>query len=425
MEHVSVAFAQAFGHGLGVDIDGGEVGGGGVVAAEPEQGAHLVGQVGAGLAHEPEARLLGGDGALVGVGLAFPLEAHRPPAVGQGVAARTDVGGHIHRGALVVVAHHVGHVGHADLLGRLDEEGHFALEVIAHRIVQPVGGGAGDFHAVLFVGEGALAQDVEGAPSTGVAGAGSAEVKRVVGVAETEIRILALVPAQLAGETDHVRGEEAVLGVVLREARDAGLVGVGADVAVGDAAGHPDDAFIVRAFAHEVHHPSFLRVGDGEGLAAGRIAVAVCQVDDDLDGLAGRAGALQGDVDEGAVVHHALGIGEAAAAAPGGLADDELVHVHIADGLPGAGHLLDAAQGTVAVPVADVEHRAGAEAAAGAEIEFTEKAVGIGGVGDHAGAVGTGAGADDHVGTGVHPAGGESRQSQDGAEKFSHFIFYL
>ena len=132
--------------------------------------------------------------------------------------------------------------------------------------------------------------------------------------------------------------------------------------------------------------------GDGEGLAAGSVAVAVREIDDDLDGFAGRAGALQGDVDEGAVVHDALGIGEAAAAAPGGLADDELVHVHIADGLPGAGHLLDAAQGAVAVPVADVEHRAGAEAAGGAEIEFSEETVGIGGVGDHGGAVFAGAG---------------------------------
>ena len=84
---------------------------------------------------------------------------------------------------------------------------------------------------------------------------------------------------------------EAVLGIVLREGGDAGLVGVGRDVAVGNAAGHPDDAFagvaalavVLETLADQLHDPRFVGVGDRERFAARRVAVGVGQLGDHAD----------------------------------------------------------------------------------------------------------------------------------------------
>ena len=299
MEQVAVAFTQAFGDLFGVGVNRCQIRSCGIVAAEPDECADGVGEPAAGLGHEPESGLLGGDGALVDVGLAFPFEVHGAPAVGAGVAAGSDVHAHIHRRAFIVVAHHVGDVLDADLAGRLHEERHFALEVVAHCVFEPVGGGAGHFCAAVHIGELAVAEDVEGGPGTGFAAACAAEIEGIVDVAEAEIFVGAGVPALLPGEADYVGGVEAVVGVIEGEAGDTGLVGVGADVAVGDAAGHPDNALVAAgALAHEVHDPGLLRVGDAEGFAFGGVAVFVGEGHDGLYGLTGGAGTLEGDVDQ-------------------------------------------------------------------------------------------------------------------------------
>ena len=351
---------------------------------------------------------------------------HRPPAVGEGVAAGTRIDAHVHRRALEVVAHHVGHILDADLARRLDEEGHLALQVVAHRIVQPVRSGRGDLLSGLVeVGELPVAKNVEGAPGPGVAGPRTAEVQGIVRVAEGEFSVLAGEVPHLAGEGDDIRRIEAVLGVIQREARDPGLVGVGADVAVGDAARHPDDALLFLALADEIHHPDLVGVGDGETLALGRIAVLVGQGRDGLDGFARRPGPLQRDIDQGSVVHDAVRVRELLAPAVGRLADDELVLVHVAEGLVGISDLRDFAEGLVGIPFRDLERGAGHPFGRLAEIEFSEEPVGVRGIGDHAGAVLAGAFGDQHVRAGIGFAGkGQRRQDQQDAEEgfSSHFV---
>ena len=131
----------------------------------------------------------------------------------------------------------------------------------------------------------------------------------------------------------------------LGELGDAGLVGVAADVAVGDAAGHPHGTvgvFVFQllgqvgfdgalAFADEFEDPHLVGVGDGEALALAVVGVVAHEAGEDLDGLAGVLGALEGEVDERAVVDAALNLlGQLLAAAVGGLADGQLVLVHVA-----------------------------------------------------------------------------------------------
>ena len=74
MEQVSVALAKAFRNLFRVDVNGCEIGSCSIVAAKPQKGANLVWEPAAGLAYEPEARLLGGDCALVYVRLAIDLK---------------------------------------------------------------------------------------------------------------------------------------------------------------------------------------------------------------------------------------------------------------------------------------------------------------------------------------------------------------
>ena len=129
---------------------------------------------------------------------------------------------------------------------------------------------------------------------------------------------------------------------------------MGANGPVGDAAGHPDDALLhvhavlhVHSLADEFHDPGFALVGNGEGFALGGVAVAVCKFHDDVDGLTGGFCTLERDIDEGAVVDSALLVFKFGTAAPGGLSDDDLVLVHVANGLVGMGNLLYLANVTV------------------------------------------------------------------------------
>ena len=379
MQHVSVTHAQALRHLGGVYVTWCEIGCCGIVRAEPQQGANLVRKEAAGLGHEPESGLLGSDCALIDIGHAVHLEAHRPPAVWAGIAARASVGAHIHRGTLVVVAHHVGHVLGADLARRLHEQRHLAAEFVAHRIIDPVRSRRADEGSVLLVGEGPVAQYVECRPSPCIAGPGAREVERIVGIAEAEILVLALVPALAACEVYHVRRVEAVLRVIEREAGDAALVRVGAYVSVRHPARYPYYALFLT-LADEVHDPRLLGIRDGEGLAFGRVAVGIRQLHDSADGLARGAGTLQGHVDQRTIVHHTILVDLLFAAAPGGFGYYELVLVHVAHDLEGLRHLRDLPGRAVGVPFGDREHRASLPFGCRVEVELAVEHVRVGGI---------------------------------------------
>ena len=146
---------------------------------------------------------------------------------------------------------------------------------------------------------------------------------------------------------------------------------------VGDAQGYPDDSLVavlpvahVHSLAHEVHDPCLVLVYDGEGLPFAVVAVFICEVGHDLDGLPGCPGPLEGDVDHRAVVHCSVLVHEVFAASPGGFADGDLVLVHVPYGLEGVVHLRDLAEVAVGVPVIDLEHGAGLPVCGRAEVEF-------------------------------------------------------
>ena len=273
-----------------------------------------------------------------------------------------------------------------------DPQRQFAGEIVAHSVVE-VGVGV----------ESAASQDAEHAPHAGVAAANRAEIERAVGLAERELLVRAVEEAPLTGEGDDIGSIES-LRIVQRETGDAGLVRVSADVAVGDAAGHPHDAAVVRSLADEVHHPGLGLVYDAEGLAFRSIAVFICKAHDDLYRLPGRPGAFEGHVDEAAVVHDGGGVHQFQAASPGGLADCDLVHVHIAYALEGERRLRNLPEGLGAVPFDYLPHRPFGVTAALQEIQFTEEPVGICRVRHHRAAVGTRSGGDYYIRAGIGPA---------------------
>ena len=415
---------------------------GGVIDAEPEDAAEHVGQPVAALGHEGEAGLLGGGGALVDVLLTVVFPVHRSPAIGALVRAGAEVLGHVHGGALVMVAHSGHHEADIDfvLVGGFDPQGEAVLEVVAAGVV-------------LVLGHLGGVAAVEEGPHAGFAAAGGAEIDGRVGVAEAELCIRGLFgiggiePFQ-SGEGDDVVGIDGLdagqedlveflagdggLAVAQREGGDARLVGVSADVAVGDAAGHPYGA-VAPAFDHlalgvkhllaladELHNPGLLGINDGEGLALGGVAVGVHQLGNDLDGLAGVLGALQGNVNQGAVVDHPLALFQFLDAAVGGLADGQLPLVHVADNRVGVRHLRDLAEQLARVPLDDIHHRAGGIVLGRAVVKFTVKLVRVGGVGDEAGTVPAGAFRDNEVGAGHRGAYRHQPHKQCKQKSFFH-----
>ena len=319
-----------------------------------------------------------------------------------------------------MVAHHVGHVLDRDLAGRFHEKRHFSVEVITHDIVEPLACGTGGFNPVLQITELPVAEDVECAPGTGVAAAGPSEIEGIVGVAEAEILVLSAEIALFACEGNHIGGIQRVLRIVQGETCYAALVGVCADISVRHAARYPYYAFIIRAFAHKVHHPGLLRVGDGKTLSFRRISVSVCKIHYRGDSLTGRAGTLESDIYEAAVVHDAVAVGKFLAASPGGLSYDELMLVHVPYGLVGPAHLGYFTQRLVAVPVPDGQTGPFAELSRRAEVQLAEKAMAVGCIGNHAGAVGAGALGDYHIGAGIRPNAGKAGRRCGGNQIFFH-----
>ena len=204
-----------------------------------------------------------------------------------------------------MVSHRVGHILHGDLPGRFNEQRHPVAEILAGDVVVVGRGRLGDGLPVQLVGELSVAENVEGTPCPCVAAPYGTEIGGAVGGAEVEVLILAVEVAFLPREGNHVRGVEAVLRVVQREGLDACLVGVGADVAVRNPSGHPDESFAdvlsvlhLATFADEIHYPCLVLVRYGECLPFGSVAIFIGQIDDDLDRFPCGAGPLQGDVDQ-------------------------------------------------------------------------------------------------------------------------------
>ena len=181
---------------------------------------------------------------------------------------------------------------------------------------------------------------------------------------------------------------------------DAALVGMRADHAVGDADRYPDSAFLLT-FAHDLEDPALVLVSNRKALAFRAIAIGLHEFVDNLDRFAGRASALQCDIDQRTVVDDAVLILQVRTAAKCGLHDDELMLIHVAHSLVRVGNLGDLATVKAAVPVVYVEQRPGRMIGGGTKIKLSEKLVGIGGVGYHAGTIGGGSLGYDDIGAGV------------------------
>ena len=326
------------------------------------------------------------------------VEGHRTPAVGHAVGASPGVLRHGEWRALVVIAHPLAYVRQRHLALRDDVQRHGLL---VHVALDELG--------VLVH---ALVELAEEAPHTSLAGAQPTEVVGVIGLLEVEVLILALEPAVLASEVDDVLLVHAVLLVAEGDLVDAGLIGVCADGVIRDADSYPGGALLLRALADHLQHPDLVLVRDSEGLARAVVAVVSYQTGHDADGLAGRLATLQGDVDQAAVVHDTLGVGELLAPAPGTLGDGHLVLVHIAYDIVGDGGLGDEAEGFARVPLVYLEHEPLAPALGGVVDEVTIEGVRVSGVADHDGAVGGGLLADNQVGAGCGALGRECCQRQ-------------
>ena len=190
---------------------------------------------------------------------------------------------------------------------------------------------------------------------------------------------------------------------------------MGADVAIRHAARHPYGAFLPLSFAGDVEEPYLVGVGQREGLAAVGIAVGGHEVGHHADGLAAVAGALQGEIDEVAVVN-ALGVAlaEGCDSAPGGLAHGELVLVDETYYAVGERGLRDVDLVLEAAVVVKAEHLACGMGAAGVEAQLSVAGVAVGGVGDHGAAVGSGPPAEEEIGACApcRGCGGSERKQQ-------------
>ncbi len=140
------------------------------------------------------------------------------------------------------------------------------------------------------------------------------------------------------------------------------------------------------------------------------VGILAHEAGEDEDGLAGVLGALEGEVDVGAVVDAAFNLGgQFLAAAVGGLADGELPLVHVAHDAVGMGHLGNLDELLAAVPVDDLVHGAGGIVGGGAVVELAIEGVAVGGVGNHGAAVLGGAFGEEEIGAGVRGERGEGK----------------
>ena len=160
------------------------------------------------------------------------------------------------------------------------------------------------------------------------------------------------------GPGDEVGTEARVLRVVVGKGGDARLVGVAADGAVRRAAGHPHRALLPPP-PRNLHVPDLVGVCDREALPRGRVAVVGGEAVDEGDGLARGARALERERHQVGVVHRRdlERVAQLGPAGESGLADRELVLVHVAHNVVGVRRLGDLAEVLAVLPPPDLAHR--------------------------------------------------------------------
>ena len=105
----------------------------------------------------------------------------------------------------------------------------------------------------------------------------------------------------------------------------------------------PNSSKLVSLSDH-FEDPHFVLVHDGERLAFAVIAVSGDQIGHHFDGFTGSLGALQRQPDQVSVVDDALLRDELFTTDESGLADGDLILVHVADDVVCVGHLRDLAE---------------------------------------------------------------------------------
>ena len=192
--------AEGVGHLCDAAIEGNVCHHVGIVAVEPGDTAHVVGQPGAHLAGHGEAALLGGNGAFTEiVGAVRGLEMHRQRSHRHPPGTGSHVGGHVERSALEVVAHVVLQVPHRQQrIGLNPQRQVVALVKLAIDIGQ------------ILVHLGVRHMVAEKTPHAGIGIAHVLKINRAIGITEREILVTSAKIAQLPCQRNHILGIHAL-----------------------------------------------------------------------------------------------------------------------------------------------------------------------------------------------------------------------
>ena len=220
---------------------------------------------------------------------------------------------------------------------------------------------------------------IEESPCTCITIADTAEVQWIKGITEREISIFfTCEKAFLAGKLYHILRKHHVLLVFHVEACDTALVGMGTDAVVWNANCHPCSTRTSRAFTHHFHDPNLVFVGNRKGLAFAAIAVLGHKVSHNLDGLTGCGGTLKAYINQRTIVDDARCINQFLTSAKSGLADADLVFVHLTDDVISHGCLRNLTKILIRIPVVNLAHLAWRMLAAYVTIHIAIHAVAVG-----------------------------------------------
>mmetsp|Transcript_16820 Transcript_16820/g.56839 ORF Transcript_16820/g.56839 Transcript_16820/m.56839 type:complete len:324 (+) Transcript_16820:681-1652(+) len=296
-----------------------------VVGAEPEQCAHRLRQ-NASRRHRRNkvpARVLRPDEALVDVAQVAKRPFESVPAVGRVLVACPDVERRVEEGPGEMRAHQIVDGLSVQLASRPAPKRHpFRFQVVA----------AGVGHELVSVKVGRITNLPEDIPDARLAETRSGEGERVDRVGERKFEWVGVRRVEVVrnGKVDEVRRGFAIGSVAGQEVRDARLIRVRGDVAVGDLQSDVQDAVGVKvAAAGKFHVPDFVAVGDAEALEVRGVAVRLAQLDHNVDGLSGGAGALERQPNQRTVIDNVAlrgvlpRVGEHGEAAVRRLADDD------------------------------------------------------------------------------------------------------
>ena len=214
-----------------------------------------------------------------------------------------------------MISHHIGHFFHTEFLRRLYRQRHLIVEIITHGVIQ-----------VLIHTRG---KTVEIGPYPCFAIAQSSKIGRRVHIAKTEFFVFARKDALLAGVADDIPAVETMFGIVKINLGYSRLIGVSADMSVGNAFGHPNGSFVqilslfvvTGSFGHDFHYPGLVGIGNGKRFSGRRVAVFLHQLINDGNGLAGGFGPLQSHKHQGAVIHNGCRIRKFRPASESGFAN--------------------------------------------------------------------------------------------------------